>query len=80
MFNMELLNPYKELVTFWFNNKKYWFGCPKEFDDLIRTKYKNFLDFQVYLNLGVFRKLQTPAAPHPGQALLGAAENGKFLI
>ena len=23
---------------------------------------------------GVFRKLQTPAAPHPGQALLGAAE------
>ena len=24
---------------------------------------------------GVFRNLQTPAAPHPGQALLGAAEN-----
>jgi hypothetical protein len=23
---------------------------------------------------GVFRKLQTPAAPHPGQALLGSAE------
>ena len=22
---------------------------------------------------GVFRKLQTPAAPHPGQSLLGAA-------
>ena len=22
---------------------------------------------------GVFRKLKTPAAPHPGQALLGAA-------
>ena len=54
---MELLNPYKELVIFWFNNKKYWFGCPKEFDDLIRTKYKNFLDFQVYLNLEFYQNL-----------------------
>ena len=26
------------------------------------------------LSGGVFRKLQTPAALHPGQALLGAAE------
>jgi len=26
---------------------------------------------------GVFCKLQTPAAPHPGQALLGAAESDK---
>jgi hypothetical protein len=27
---------------------------------------------------GVFRKLQTPEAPHPGQALLGAAEKVKI--
>ena len=26
-------------------------------------------------SFGAFRKLHTPAAPHPGQALLGAAES-----
>ena len=29
---------------------------------------------KTYKGDGIFRKLQTPAAPHPGQALLGAAE------
>jgi geranylgeranylglycerol-phosphate geranylgeranyltransferase len=32
-----------------------------------------------FYNIGVFRKLQTPAAPHLGQALLGAAENKREL-
>jgi len=52
-----MLNPYKELVTFWFNNKNYWFGCPVEFDNLIRTKYKNLLDLQLYLNIEFYQNL-----------------------
>ena len=36
---------------------------------------KNIKGAILYKLAGVFRKLQTPAAPHPGQALLGAAEN-----
>ena len=31
-------------------------------------------DSSLVFLIGVFRKIQAPAAPHPGQALLGAAE------
>ena len=34
---------YDELYNFWFTNQSYWFGCPIEFDNVIRDKYKEFL-------------------------------------
>ena len=34
-----------ELLYFWFNYMKdYWFNCPSEIDELITTKYKDYLD------------------------------------
>ena len=39
---------------------------------------KNFMQFLSFI--GVFRKLQTPAAPHPGQALLGDAERNNYKL
>ena len=50
-------NIYKELNTFWFTNKKYWFACPIEFDNLITTTYKSILDLQLYLNLEFYQNL-----------------------
>ena len=50
-------NIYKELNTFWFNNKKYWFACPEEFDNLITNTYKSILDLQLYLNLEFYQNL-----------------------
>ena len=34
---------YDEIYNFWFTNQSYWFGCPIEFDNVIRDKYKEFL-------------------------------------
>jgi tRNA(Ile)-lysidine synthetase-like protein len=50
-------NIYNEVITFWFDNKNYWFGCPLEFDALITSKYKNLLDLQTYLNLDFYLNL-----------------------
>jgi serine/threonine protein kinase len=48
-------------------------SCIENTDNIKRIIFhlKNILKIYPF---GVFRKLQTPAAPHPGQALLGAAE------
>ena len=51
------LNLYNEIVVFWFTNKKYWFACPIEFDNLITTTYKSILDLQLYLNLEFYQNL-----------------------
>ena len=50
-------NIYKELHIFWFNNKKYWFACPIEFDNLLTNTYKSILDLQIYLNLEFYQNL-----------------------
>jgi tRNA(Ile)-lysidine synthetase-like protein len=50
-------NIYIEIVSFWFENKKYWFCCPPDFDNLITNKYKNILDLQLYLNLEFYLDL-----------------------
>jgi uncharacterized protein (DUF924 family) len=50
-------NVYNEIVVFWFNNKKNWFACPEEFDNLIITTYKSILDLQLYLNLEFYQNL-----------------------
>ena len=50
-------NLYNEIVTFWFNNKKNWFSCPIEFDNLITDTYKSILDLQIYLNLEFYQNL-----------------------
>jgi bifunctional polynucleotide phosphatase/kinase len=44
--------------------------------DKINIKYPDlsFMKLNINLDYGVFRKLQTPANQHPGQALLGFAE------
>jgi tRNA(Ile)-lysidine synthetase-like protein len=55
--SIESLNPYKELVIFWFNNKNYWFGCTEEFDKIIINNYKNLLELQLYLNIEFYQNL-----------------------
>ena len=50
-------NAYNEIVIFWFNNKKNWFSCPEEFDNLIITTYKSILNLQLYLNLEFYQNL-----------------------
>lgn len=50
-------NVYNEIVIFWFNNKKNWFACPEEFDNLISDTYKSILDLQLYLNLEFYQNL-----------------------
>jgi len=47
------------------------------FSEKLEIKVINYL-FEKYV--GVFRKLQSPAAPHPGQALLEAAEKHNQII
>jgi uncharacterized protein YegL len=44
-------------------------------DNLLRMKSGDY-----FIRDGVFRKLQTPADQHPGQALLGSAENGCYAL
>ena len=46
--------------------------------NFVQQNYISFNDLNEYF--GVFRKLQTPVAPHPGQALLGAAEDDVIQI
>jgi len=45
--NNIVINNYKELLRFWFNdNKKYWFGCPPHIDELIKNKFLNVLLYE----------------------------------
>jgi tRNA(Ile)-lysidine synthetase-like protein len=55
--DLNISNIYNEIVKFWFHNKKYWFDCPTEFDNLIIEKYKNILDIQPDLNTELYKKL-----------------------